>query len=63
MQNHATFLLGMSPERKDESKYCSSYGERSCEDDEELVLMEANDNHEEAHTVAEFIEFCGWTLN
>jgi len=39
-------------------EYCSSFGEKSCEDDEVLTLMEANDNHEEEHTVAEFIEFC-----
>merc|ERR1712118_601191 len=38
--------------------YCKSYGERSCEDSEVLDLMEANDNHSEEHTVAEFIEFC-----
>merc|ERR1712054_521075 len=38
--------------------YCSAYGERSCEDSEVLDLMEANDNHEEQHTVGEFIEFC-----
>merc|ERR1719375_3059693 len=38
--------------------YCSSFGERSCEDDEVLDLMEANDNHAEEHTVAEFIEWC-----
>ncbi|CAE7660360.1 MDH2, partial [Symbiodinium sp. CCMP2456] len=38
--------------------YCKSYGERSCSDDEMLDLMEANDNHSEEHTVAEFIEFC-----
>lgn len=31
-----------------EGNYCSTYGERSCEDSEKLVLMEANDNHEEA---------------
>ena len=39
----------------------SSFGShccRSCEDSEKLMLMEANDNHEEEHTVAEFIEFC-----
>ena len=41
-----------------EGNYCASYGERSCEDGEKLLLMEANDNHEEEHTVAEFIEFC-----
>ena len=42
---------------KDEN-YCKEYRERSCEDGEKLVLMEANDNHEEEHTVAEFVEFC-----
>merc|ERR1712070_1080677 len=41
-----------------EGNYCSTYGERSCDDAEVLTLMEANDNHEEQHTVAEFIEFC-----
>merc|ERR1719456_177399 len=41
-----------------EGNYCSTYGERSCTDDEKLDLMEANDNHAEEHTVAEFIEFC-----
>merc|ERR1719199_1306643 len=39
-------------------KYCSTFGERSCTDDEVLELMEANDNHAETHTVGEFIEFC-----
>merc|ERR1712023_349069 len=38
--------------------YCSSFGEASCADDELLDMMEANDNHAEEHTVAEFIEFC-----
>jgi hypothetical protein len=38
--------------------YCDSYGGRSCEDSEILVLVEAYDGHEERHTVAEFIEFC-----
>merc|ERR1711988_547138 len=41
-----------------EGNYCSAFGERSCEDSEVLDLMEANDNHEETHTVGEFIEFC-----
>merc|ERR550514_146732 len=40
--------------------YCKTYGERSCTDDEQLCLMEANDNHSEEHTVGEFIE---WSLN
>merc|ERR1719413_134379 len=38
--------------------YCKTYGERSCTDDEVLDMMEANDNHSEQHTVAEFVEFC-----
>merc|ERR1719265_1370861 len=38
--------------------YCAEFGEHSCTDDEELELMEANDNHAEEHTVAEFVEFC-----
>merc|ERR1711865_1156326 len=43
---------------KDESKYCKTFGEREATDDEVLILKEANDNHIEEHTVAEFIEFC-----
>lgn len=38
--------------------YCSTFGEREAADDELLVLMEASDNHEEEHSVAEFLEFC-----
>ncbi|CAE6951171.1 unnamed protein product [Symbiodinium natans] len=38
--------------------YCQEFGERLCDDSEVLTLMEANDNHHEEHTVAEFIEFC-----
>lgn len=38
--------------------YCEKYGDRSVDLDEELVLMEANDNHVEYHTAGEFIEFC-----
>ena len=41
-----------------EANYCGSFGERSCDDGEVLSLMEANDNHAEEHTVAEFIEWC-----
>jgi len=41
-----------------EGNYCSSFGERLCEDSEVLDMMEANDNHAEEHTVGEFIEFC-----
>merc|ERR1712050_171404 len=43
---------------KDESKYCSKFGERLAADDEMLILEEANDKHIEEHTVGEFIEFC-----
>jgi len=39
-------------------EYCKEYGERIAEDSDVLLLKEANDNHEEEHTVAEFIEFC-----
>jgi len=39
-------------------EYCKTYGEASCEDGDVLDMMEANDNHAEEHTVAEFIEFC-----
>merc|ERR1712151_240558 len=41
-----------------EGNYCGSYGEASCEDGDVLDMMEANDNHQEFHTVGEFIEFC-----
>merc|ERR1711988_888252 len=39
-------------------EYCSSFGEKLCADDDKLDMMEANDNHSEEHTVAEFVEFC-----
>jgi len=39
-------------------EYCKEYGEKSCADSDVLDMMEANDNHSEEHTVAEFIEFC-----
>merc|ERR1712048_1239878 len=38
--------------------YCAAYGDAVCEDTDELTLMEANDNHVENHTVAEFIAWC-----
>ena len=41
-----------------EGNYCENYGDRECGDEEVLTLMEANDNHAEEHTVAEFMEFC-----
>jgi len=37
--------------------YCKKFGERSCSNDEVITMMEACDNHEETHTVGEFIEF------
>jgi len=39
-------------------EYCPNFKDRAAGDDEVLVLKEANDNHVEEHTVAEFIEFC-----
>merc|ERR1712012_1466654 len=44
-------------ELKDKN-YCSTYGERIASMDEVLICKEANDNHIEEHTVAEFIEWC-----
>merc|ERR1712226_588598 len=41
-----------------DGKYCENYGDREAAMDEVLVLKEANDNHVEEHTVAEFIEWC-----
>jgi len=38
--------------------YCAKFGDKIAGDDEVLILKEANDNHIEEHTVAEFIEFC-----
>jgi len=38
--------------------YCANYGDASVADDDMLILMEANDNHVEEHTVAEFLEWC-----
>merc|ERR1719387_40310 len=38
--------------------YCKAYGDKLCSDSDVLDLMEANDNHAEEHTVAEFIEWC-----
>jgi len=42
---------------KDES-YCDKFGGKLADLDTMLVLMEANDNHVEEHTVGEFLEFC-----
>lgn len=38
--------------------YCKNYGDRIAGLEEELILMEASDNHVEYHTASEFIEFC-----
>jgi len=38
--------------------YCKAYGDAEVADEDELILMEANDNHVEKHTVKEFIEWC-----
>jgi len=38
--------------------YCANYGDRVAGMNEMLVCKEANDNHIEEHTVAEFIEWC-----
>jgi len=41
-----------------DKEYCPSFGAASLEDSDMLDLMEANDNHQEFHTVGEFVEFC-----
>jgi len=38
--------------------YCAAFGDATVEDSDELIFMEANDNHVEEHTVAEFIAWC-----
>merc|ERR1719394_2373261 len=38
--------------------YCAAFGDATVEDSDELILMEANDNHVENHTVIEFINWC-----
>merc|ERR1711979_118191 len=38
--------------------YCPNFGDATVKEDDKLILMEANDNHVEEHTVAEFIEWC-----
>merc|ERR1712051_701773 len=47
-----------SPDEIKEGIYCKEFGERAAGMDEMLVCTEANDNHVEEHTVAEFIEWC-----
>jgi len=42
---------------KDED-YCENFGDKLADLDTMLILTEANDNHVEEHTLAEFIEFC-----
>merc|ERR1712194_927821 len=39
-------------------EYCKDYGSDTVKEDDKLQLMEANDNHTEEHTVAEFYEWC-----
>merc|ERR550532_3631000 len=39
-------------------EYCTNYGDAEVKDDDTLILMEANDNHVEEHTVAQFVEWC-----
>merc|ERR1711920_875127 len=38
--------------------YCTAFGDATVGDDDELIFMEANDNHVENHTVKEFIAWC-----
>merc|ERR1740121_598190 len=38
--------------------YCANYGDRVAGMNEMLICKEANDNHVEEHTIAEFLEWC-----
>merc|ERR1719411_1877731 len=57
-QNRGSAGEGIWIIRLKSGDYCKNFGDKEAAADEMLVLMEANDNHEEEHTVAEFIEFC-----
>jgi hypothetical protein len=57
-QNRGSSGEGIWIIKLESGDYCKNFGDRSCGDDEKLTMMEANDNHEENHTVGEFIEFC-----
>mmetsp|Transcript_44501 Transcript_44501/g.123746 ORF Transcript_44501/g.123746 Transcript_44501/m.123746 type:complete len:781 (-) Transcript_44501:238-2580(-) len=57
-QNRGSAGEGIWIVKLKDGNYCKSYGERLCADGEVLTLVEANDNHEESHSVVEFIEFC-----
>merc|ERR1712032_894974 len=57
-QNRGSAGEGIWIVRLKSGDYCKNFGDKEAAADEMLVLMEANDNHEEEHTVAEFIEFC-----
>merc|ERR1712232_1219239 len=38
--------------------YCAAFGDATVDDSDELILMEANDNHVEEKTVGQFISWC-----
>ena len=57
-QNRGSQGEGIWIAKLKDGNYCSKYGERICPLDQEIVLMEAWDNHVEYHTVGEFLEFC-----
>lgn len=57
-QNRGSAGEGIWIARLKSENYCAKFGDRAAAGDEMLVLMEANDNHVEEHTVDEFIEFC-----
>lgn len=43
---------------ENEANYCENFGDAIADLDTTLVLLEANDNHVERHSVGEFLEFC-----
>merc|ERR1712151_1010909 len=57
-QNRGSAGEGIWSSKLKEGNYCEKYGDRVCEGSEMLILKEANDFHEEEHTVDQFMEFC-----
>ena len=57
-RKHEAFLSHHGIINLEKADYCPAYGDASVEDSDELILMEANDNHVENHTVLEFINWC-----
>lgn len=56
-QNRGSSGQGIWIIKLEACNYCAEFGERGCANDGVLDMIEANDDHAEEHTVAEFVEF------